>query len=157
MPLSLVLGLFAINTTHRKITETPTFFEFSHQKYKPRAPSCLPTKPGYIPRRQLVLLRNAVLGGKGPSPQLFRKKTGLLFVGDSYTGGVRAALTTMRRQQKLPVEATNLPPRRRTRAWHATNGTDEMVCKGKFDIEVTEAPLSWAAKETLKGHKHSLR
>lgn len=62
----------------------------------------------------------------------------VLFVGNSYTAGIKAQLADMLRQQRINAHVELIHPGGKTLAWHLTGGTAEKIRRGKYDVVVLQ-------------------
>ena len=77
-------------------------------------------------------------------------KTRVLFIGNSYTNGIRTILSNMLRKQRLVADVDFLAPGGKTLAWHAGHGALEKIRKGNYDIVVLQEQSQMPAYPGLK-------
>lgn len=61
----------------------------------------------------------------------------ILFVGNSYTGGIKAIQSSLLKHFKVP-KVDFVHPGGKTLTWHLANGTPDLIRKGDYDIVVLQ-------------------
>ncbi|MFT5124579.1 MAG: putative cupin superfamily protein [Kiritimatiellia bacterium] len=62
----------------------------------------------------------------------------VLFIGNSYTGGIKHTLNAMLEHEGIDVEVAYLNPGGKTLAWHWENDSKERILQGDWDVVVLQ-------------------